>query len=335
MELRRVQLTGGSSITVTLPKSWVDHVALKPGDIVRCLVQPDGSLAVYPHEKGQRVAQQHIIAFESQGERELFRQIVAGYLLGFDAIIIKARGSIPDAARAAVRQAVRRIIGLEITDEDNHSITVQDLLDPREFQTRKALRRMSILTRAMQEEAVRSLAIDDATLVARAEERDDEIDKLYWLVNKQYHAMLRDTSYATLMGMSAHEGLNHLLLARLVERTADHAARITQQAAGIRRTKALDPFMSKLEKQAQRAMELFQKGMSAFFKPDAAAAHTIIEEAGRLHDAQERLLKEAGSVKSEVLSHLAFVIESIGRTAAYAADVSEVTVNHVAGLGKP
>jgi phosphate uptake regulator len=129
--------------------------------------------------------------------------------------------------------------------------------------------------------------------------------------------------------MTPSEALNFLLLARLIERTADHADRITHQSLAIVRTKSVEPFLIKLEKQGRRAAELFQGALRAFMKPDAKKAHEIIDEVDKFLATQERLLKEAGSIQSEVLAHLAFVIESIGRTAAYAADVSEVTVNHV------
>lgn len=331
MELRKVQLTGGSSLTVTLPKGWVQKVELMPGDVVRCVEQPDGSLAVHPHTKGERTPQQHVISLEGQSERDLFRQIVASYLMGFDVVVIRGRGPLSAESRTAIRNAVRRIIGLEIVDEDAGSISVQDFLNPREFHMSKALRRMSILTQAMQEEAFGCLAKPNPDAVKSSEDRDDEIDKLYWLINKQYHAMLRDTTYATSMDMTTSEALNYLLLARLIERTADHADRIVQQSLAFERTADLKSFVQKLEKHGRKAAELFQDALKAFLKPDAKKANQIIEEADRFAAGQERMLKDAANLRSEALSHLAFVIESIGRTAAYAADVGEITINHVVG----
>lgn len=331
MELRKVQLTGGSSITVTLPKGWVDKAELRAGDVVRCIEQPDGSLAVHPHTKGERAPQQHVISLDGQSDRDLFRQIVASYLMGYDVILIRGKGPLSADNRTTIRNAVRRIIGLEIIDEDASSISVQDFLNPRDFHMGKALRRMAILTQAMQEEAFISLAKPKHDAAKSSQDRDDEIDKLYWLINKQYHAMLRDTSYATSMGLTTSEALNYLLLARLVERTADHADRIVRQSLAFDRTPDLDSFVKKLAKQGRKAAELFQEALKAFQKPDAKKANQIIDEADKFAASQEKLLREAANLQSDALSHLAFVIESIGRTAAYAADVGEITINHVVG----
>ncbi|HEX2021068.1 MAG TPA: AbrB/MazE/SpoVT family DNA-binding domain-containing protein, partial [Candidatus Thermoplasmatota archaeon] len=59
MELRKIQLTGGSSYTVTLPKEWVEKADLEAGDVVGFLPQPDGTLAVFPHARQQRPASRY------------------------------------------------------------------------------------------------------------------------------------------------------------------------------------------------------------------------------------------------------------------------------------
>lgn len=329
MDLRKVQLTGGSSITVTLPKAWVDKVSLQPGDVVGCTQQPDGSLAIHAHAKGEREATRYVVEAGEEDSEYLFRKVIAAYLMGYDVISITARKPLPPATRLAIRQSIRRIIGLEIVEEESQSITVQDFLDPREFHMDKALRRMSMLTQAMQEEAFAALADPNPDLLKAIKDRDDEVDRLYWLVNKQYHAMLRDASYAAKMDLTASQALNFLLVARLIERTADHADRIATQALLVERGgKATDAFIARLDKEGRRAAEIFRGSIQTFLKRDAKKANALIEEANAFLRSQERLLKDAAALGGEPVSHLAFIIESVGRTAAYGADIGEVAINH-------
>ncbi|HVL48849.1 MAG TPA: phosphate uptake regulator PhoU [Candidatus Thermoplasmatota archaeon] len=328
MELRKVQLTGGSSITVTLPKAWVEKVELRAGDVVGCDVLPDGSLAILPHAKGERKVQRYVVDFgEGEGEY-LFRKIIAAYLMGYDAIVVTSKRPLPPVARHAVREAVRRIIGIEIVEEEANTITLQDFLDPREFHLDKALRRMSLLTQAMQDEAFAALTKPDPGVLKSVEDRDDEVDRLYWLVNKQYHAMLRDATYAAKMELTPSQALNFLLVARLVERTADHADRIAEQALLVPRSKAVDQFLAKLDREGRRAADLFRASLVTFTKRDAKRANAIIEEVNVVLKGRERLLEEAASFGGASVSHLAIIVESIGRTAAYAADIGEVAMNH-------
>jgi len=48
VELRRVQITGGSTYIVSLPKGWAESLGLKPGDYVQIVRQPDMSLLLIP-----------------------------------------------------------------------------------------------------------------------------------------------------------------------------------------------------------------------------------------------------------------------------------------------
>lgn len=333
MELRKVQLTGGASLTVTLPKAWSEKVGLQPGDVVGCVQQPDGTLVIQPHAKGERQVQRYVVDISDEQGEYVFRKVIAAYLMGYDVIVVSAKRPLPPAARLALRQAVRRIIGLEIVEEEAQSMTVQDFLDPREFHMDKALRRMVMLTQAMQEEAFAALLDPNPDLLKSIRDRDDEVDRLYWLVSKQYHAILRDGSYGAKMDLTSSQALNFLLAARLIERTADHADRIATHALDLPRGRQVEALLPRLEKEARRAAELFREAVQTFVKKDARKANALVETANQFPRSLEKLLKDAAALGGEPVSHLAVIIESIGRTAAYAADVGEVAINHKVASG--
>ena len=329
MDLRKVQLTGGSSIAITLPKTWVDKAQIRPGDVVGCLQQADGSLSIHPHAKSGRSPQKYAIDVTIEAGDALFRKIIAAYLMGFDQIEIKSKKPLSPELRQVIRTAVRRIIGLEIVEEQPNTISLQDFLDPREFHMEKALRRMGMLLQAMHDEAFNALVDHKPQIRESMEDRDDEVDRLYWLINKQYHAILRDGSYGAKMGLDASQALNYLLAARLIERTADHAARIASESVLITEAKIPGPLVQRLEKQGRKAAELLQAALQTFFRKDWVKANQVIDEAQKFLDSQKRLLKETADTVGETVVHLTYIMESISRTAAYATDISEVAVNHV------
>jgi phosphate uptake regulator len=328
MELRKVQLTGGSSLTVTLPKTWTEKVDLQAGDVVGCTEQPDGSLAVNPHAKGEREVQTYRIRADGTGAESLFRKVIAAYLNGFDAVTVTSADELSPEARRAVQQAKTRVMGLEVVEEDGASITVQDFLDPKEFHVDKAMRRMQMLTQAMQEEADELLTDPDADGRQSVDDRDDEVDRLFWLVNKQFHALLRDVSYASEMELTPSQAQNFLLVARLCERTADHANRVAEQANEVPRDEAREAFLDELARVWRRSTALFSDAVDAFRYGDPDQADAIIDKARELQDEQADLLKRSTDLGAEAVAHLAFIIESIGRTAAYAANIAEIAINH-------
>ena len=48
MEIRRVQMTGGSSYVITLPKEWIKSVNIKKNDQLGLIRQSDGTLLINP-----------------------------------------------------------------------------------------------------------------------------------------------------------------------------------------------------------------------------------------------------------------------------------------------
>ncbi|HNJ81641.1 MAG TPA: AbrB/MazE/SpoVT family DNA-binding domain-containing protein, partial [Methanoregulaceae archaeon] len=44
MEIRKVQITGGSSYVITLPKDWAEEQHIQKNDPLGLLAQPDGTL---------------------------------------------------------------------------------------------------------------------------------------------------------------------------------------------------------------------------------------------------------------------------------------------------
>lgn len=327
MEMRKIQVTGGSSFTVTLPKPWIDRAGIKAGDVVGCAEQADGTLLVVPQGKSQRPPSRYFIDFEEPGGEHIFRKIIAAYLLGFDTIVVRSKKPITPAVAVRIRNAARRIMGLEVVDEEPNAMTLQDFLDPREFHLDKALRRMELVTQAMQEEALGAIVAPSAEVLASLADRDDEVDRLYWLVSKQYHAMLRDTGYAARIGLNASQALNVVAVARIVERTADHAKRLAEQAVELPKHKIPDATLQRLEKQGRRAAELFRGALQTFHRVDAKRANEIIDEAADFSKAHDRLLREISPLGGETVAHLAYILESIARTAAYAADVAETAIN--------
>lgn len=326
VEVRKIQLTGGASYAITLPKDWVEKARLKAGDAVSVGGQADGSLAIYAGSAPQRPPSRLEIVVDSEAPEVTFRNIVAAYLMGYDVIAIRSRKGLTADARRAVRQAAKRIIGLEVVEEDGTSMSLQDFLDPREFHIEKGVRRMYGLLRTMQDDSI--VMLKGAEPFDNLEERDDEVDRLYWMVNKQFHALLRDSQQAQKGGLSPSQALNYLLVAKVIERTADHARRIAANLRALRGGEVQAKLESKIEKQGRRAFQLFDEAFLSFLKQDTALANRILKETVPFQKAHDALLKESLALGGEEILHAAYALESIQRTAAYAEDVAETAINH-------
>ncbi|HWG90551.1 MAG TPA: phosphate uptake regulator PhoU [Candidatus Thermoplasmatota archaeon] len=334
MEMRKVQITGGCSFTVTLPKGWVESVHLKAGDVVGLSQQPDGSLLLRARPTGGRTARTYHWMLKSEAPEHVFRKLIAIYLMGYDVIKVTGKPRLTPQIRATLQEAGRRTIGLEVVDEDPSGLTLQDFLDPAEFSLERGLRRMLHLTQGMLTEALERVHTRDPAALKALMARDDEVDRLYWMINKQYHALLQDSAFHERMGLTATQALNYLLAARLVERMADHATRIAENLLELEGNLP-QAFEARVVSQGNRAIQLVRDASAAFFKKSVPEANATIDAVDIYHKEQHALLEEALELRRGSLVHIAYILESQNRIAAYAADLAETAINHKVAAVEP
>ncbi|HYB67701.1 MAG TPA: AbrB/MazE/SpoVT family DNA-binding domain-containing protein, partial [Candidatus Acidoferrales bacterium] len=93
MEARKVQRVGYSTLTVSLPRDWVEDVKLKAGDIVSIKREDDGSIKLVPGTEHKRDEIRNCVvnADLCDSTHLLTRVITANYILGHDTIQILAK----------------------------------------------------------------------------------------------------------------------------------------------------------------------------------------------------------------------------------------------------
>src|SRR5439155_22132160 len=106
------------------------------------------------------------------------------------------------------------------------------------------------------------------------------------------------------------------------------AVRLGENIDALRGDEIQQKLETKIEKQARKAFQLFSDSVASFHKQDTDAANKIIEEASAFKTAQDSVIKESLTLGGESILHVAYALDSIGRTAAYAADVAETAINH-------
>src|SRR2546423_1283802 len=130
MEGRKLQLTGGSTYVVSLPKRWVTDAGLKAGDTVFLEPQVDGAVSIRAHPAEKPLARRRV--FEETGEERrdhLLRKLIGAYIAGFGYIEIRFKPEAGPFVRRVARDFSRMVIGPEVIEESRNSVVIQDLSD--------------------------------------------------------------------------------------------------------------------------------------------------------------------------------------------------------------
>jgi phosphate uptake regulator len=327
METRKVQITGKSTYIISLPKTWVNKVNVKNGDSVSMVPRSDGTLLVNPKLHQKEEIFQNKIDVDNGDTDVLHRKFIGAYLSGFNLIEIESKNRLSPEMRKTIRKLIHNVIGPEIIDETSQSVKVKDLLDSSDLSLTRGLKRMYVITRGMFRDAVTALQKNDTDLAEDVESRDDEVDKFYWMIAKQYNLVLNDLFFAEKMRVKTREALGFLLVARTIERIADHAKKL---ASNIKHIKIDDKMKEKIVNVSEEILSLFDDSFNSFNRDSFDNANDVISKAKKLAIKTQKLNDILYKTKtdSETIASLAIILDSIERTRAYTIDIAESAINH-------
>ncbi len=328
MEGRKLQLAGKSTFLVSLPKRWVTNAGLKAGDTLFVDTESDGSVSVRPRSGERPQVRRKVFLEKGEESRDhLLRKLIGAYVTGFGLIDIRFAPDRGPFVRRVAREFCRLVIGPEVIEETRNSIVVQDLSDPTELSSEKCLRRMHLTVRTMLEDAILSLKSSDANLAHDVSLRGQDVNRLYWMVAKQYHLAhsaplpAGDRSTAAVIH-------GHRLIAKLLERIGFHAQRIASTYATLAGSKGLDAkFWKEIDETRASAVGILDRAFNSLVTRDIEGANLAIDQRGDHQRLVDALSSRVSTRKGEELLALGALVDSLGRTAAYAAEIAEETID--------
>lgn len=329
-DIRKVQITGGSSFIISLPKEWAKANKVKKNDPLAISVQPDGNLLISSRISGEQVQRvKDLDLAKVHDATYLFRLLIAAYIDGFTLIRIRGERRLPPFVRAAVRDFTQMTIGQEVAEETEQSITIKDLLNPLEMPFDRTLNRMTVIVRSMHEDAIGALEAGNPALAQDVVSRDNDVDRLHWLIARQFNLVLIDPNLSRNMNITLPMAASYYIMSRLIERIGDHAVRIAENVPALLAVKMEKGLVQDLKEATTLALEILRKSTDAFFADDIDAAHTHLQAVASLEERCSRITHRASPFKGETAVALGYIIESIRRIGEYAADICENTINHL------
>jgi len=330
IQLRKVQLTGGSTYIISLPKEWASDVGIKPGDYIQVIPQPDQTLLLVPGEKVEEKSEALIDAVSAKSPEEVVREFIACYLTGYDVIRLRF-GKRVDEYKARLKDVMRsKLIGLETIEESTNQMVVKCFLGYMDFPIRDALKRIHSMTLSMCLDAIRSLKNRDKSLAKDVVQRDDEIDRLYLFMVRGLKLAVQNRIVMRQMGlMSPRECLGYRLIVKSIERIADHAARVAGIILSLDLSRIDSGLVRDISSIAEKSYAIYQDAVNSLYKLDIKQANDSIMRVKELSELEEDLAERIFKLRLDVetITGLRLILESLKRIAEYAADIAEIVIN--------
>ncbi|WP_276260116.1 phosphate uptake regulator PhoU [Haloglomus litoreum] len=328
METRKVQVTGGSTFTVSLPKDWATENGVSGGSVVEFHPEDD-ALLLTPRREEEKV--EGTLDISGLEERDLMRAVVTMYVSGFDIITLES-SRVTAAQRRTIRDAVQSLVGLEVIGETSERVRLQDLLDSSELSLHNAITRMRLVSVTMLADSVAALVENDDDLAADVVQRDDDVDRLWSMVSRVFRSVLRDPAAAADVGLDRETCFDYHSSARQLERVADHATKIATHAQEL--DAVPEDAAGALEDLHVAAEEVIETAMDALLEDDSEEATRMANDARRQIEAIDEQAREVDALIREMdpqqAQLLGLVVDSLTRAADYGGNIAETALQKAA-----
>lgn len=331
LDKRKVQLIGGSTYIVSLPKKWVKGVGIKKRSEVALVRQRDGSLVIVPDQRSLRGQNERTIRVSPEtNPRSITRSIISSYLNGSDSITVLSSGRLTPAQLAEVKRAERKLIGLETVEESARHVLLGSLLNLEDLEVRKGIRRMHVVASLMQKEAMEALFSGNRGLTESAISRDDDVDRLYFLALRQLRQAASNPETSAALGMDPIECLDLQSVAKRIEHIADHAENVARNVQALLGHDLSKGMLDGLAVISRMAQEIHEGAGKSLLEGDLELANHVLNERitmkGFCAAFRKRLPREGAEVSVSISS----IVESLERIADYGTDIAEVAINRAA-----
>jgi phosphate uptake regulator len=333
MDIRRVQMTGGSSFIVTLPKEWAESIGLKKNDPLRLSPQQDGSIIITTADTDtQSTYAVKVIDVNGLTDSNLiFRMLVGAYMSGFSLIEVVSSSRLSNTVLDVVGKMTQMAIGLEIIEEYDNKVILKDLVDPSEMKMGKSLERMRVLVRNMLTDASTALRNGVASLVDDIVARDSDVDRLGWLITRQTNMFQRDIVLLKKIGMDHSEITMNYTISRFVERIGDHTVAISENSRNIISDPDFRDICGDASKLCDMVMAVFVRSLMTVSSNDPGIASDCVDECKRLSETVTTLNKHAAGKEYKVALSVNLITGSLRRICEYSMDISELAINSIMG----
>jgi phosphate uptake regulator len=176
----------------------------------------------------------------------------------------------------------------------------------------------------MQLDAVQSFVSSNTEMSKGVVERDEEVDRWYFLLVRLVRAAISDTYLLEKIKVSSVDCLDFRLLASYIENFADYAVTVAENT-GENVTVPKDA-QTLLEKIGQAVNTMYKDAVGSVLSRDLKLASSVApqfkETKARLAEAESKV---AGSARP-LVNHLVAVIIALNRMCEISVDISDLTI---------
>lgn len=253
-----------------------------------------------------------------------FRILISNYLAGYNIIKLTSMKGFSARDRKFIKDSGRqKLIGLELVEESRNELVFQCLLNYNDLFLSRVIKNMYGLVRSMLEDSMKALRDYNVGIAEDVIQRDDDVDRFYFLSVRQLNAAIEDIELSEMIGIRhPQECLEYRLITKIIERIGDHAVRIAVNTQKM--NSAVNPD-NPIFKMAELSINVFKSSIDSIAQEDLQTINKTVEEAKNI--SQFGVSLESQTVGNTGSVEISMILESLRRIAEYSGDIAEASIN--------
>lgn len=335
--VRHLRRAGKGEIVISVPRSWVKRNELRIGESLNLQEAGPGRLLLEDPKVHSANWETLVESHPREPLEHLFRRLVSAYLTGTPVVSLTFPEAMSHDVRKTVREFARRSGRMEVVSEGARWFTLRDISGEAPVDALPLVSRIARASLELQRRARESLTASPSPEEdAYWETQDDEVDRLEWRVHRALASRALRAPALSVHPEGSSATLHLLAMARAFERIGDHAVRIARASASLPRPLPQPSRFRPVLEYHDQVLELMSRVIPLIERPDPQVANDVVDVAESLHSSRMALLQ--GLLSRRAPSHLppltagwlTLVLDSVDRSAAYVADIAELTMDRAA-----
>jgi len=343
IDVRKVQMVGYSTLSVSLPKDWVKEVGVKAGDVVSIVRLEDGSLRLHPGIAKDERPPKRVVNVDKCDEPGLLKRIIIGlYIIGAESIVVAGKSGLNPKQLEEIKTAVQKLNGFGIVEQTSNTVTIQSFLDPTKFPIDGLLRRLHTVTTYMLEASMKAILERKKEYAQEVVLVEEEMDKIYWMTVRQLLFASKRLDAARKIGIENVLNIaGNRLVTKLAEKIGDYAEQMSMMAISLLETgiELKAAHYEEISRLFKEVVDLYAQAFNSLINRDTVQANRAIERAGRL---EKEVTEASFRISQQYLADLAYgdatrrasvafslrsILLGLAQTVNFTGTISEVAMN--------
>ncbi len=322
-----------NSFYIYLPRPWCDQYNLSKDSEVRVEQTVDGVLRIFPPDHESKSSHKVKYSFDQSGKDSIVNLLIGSYIVGAGEMELHFTDSLDINTREDISQWVRRLPGYEILEEHGDSVIISDTSEKQVIFP--ILRRQFSTVKFMLTSLVEIMDSEDRSEAERIIDRDEDVDRHRYFVERLCHLALQNPSYARKIEITPPDALHFSLAAKYIERIADHICAAIEQLVKV------EDIPSKILRACEKLVDAYNETTVVFFRIDRKVhsegkTEENAKRALTCHQQTKRvslMLEKLGSSSEKASAKETLLILHLSRIASYCEDIAEVAINRIIEYG--